>query len=122
MADIISTGNPSRVLTARGILGDDVVNGASEHVGDIKDLMIDIPTGRIEYAVLDFGGFFGIGSKYFAVPWKALTVDEGNKRLVFNVSKEQLEKSPGFDKDHWPMSNDEPYYASVDQFYGGVGY
>jgi sporulation protein YlmC with PRC-barrel domain len=117
MAEVIGTNDQTRVLTAHGIIGDDVVNAAGEHMGDIKDLMIDVTKGSIVYAVLDFGGFLGIGSKYFAVPWQSFTVDEDNKRLVLNVSKERLEKSPGFDKDHWPMSNDAAFYASVNQYY-----
>ena len=119
MAEIIGSGNQTRVLTAHSIIGDDVVNTAGEHVGDIKDLMIDVTKGSIAYAVLDFGGFLGIGSKYFAVPWGSFTVDEDNKRLVLNVSKERLEGSPGFDKDNWPMSSDAAFYASVNQYYGG---
>jgi sporulation protein YlmC with PRC-barrel domain len=122
MAGVVSTENPTWVLTARSILGDDVVNTVGEHVGDLKDLMIDVNKGCIAYAVLDFGGFLGIGGKYFAVPWQSFTIDEDKKRLVLNVSKERLQQSPGFDKDHWPMSNDAAYYASVNQYYGpGTG-
>ena len=116
---VTGTGDQTRVLTARSIMGDDVVNTAGEHVGDIKDLMIDVKMGSIAYAVLDFGGFLGIGGKYFAVPWQSFTVDEDNKRLVLTISKERLEKSPGFDKDHWPMSSDAQFYTSINEYYGG---
>lgn len=58
--------------------------------------------------------------KYFAVPWQAFTVDEDKKRLVLDVSKERLQTSPGFDKDRWPLSNDDTYYTSVDRFYSGA--
>ena len=44
-----------------------------------QNLMIDVTKGCIAYAVLDFGGFLGIGSKYFAVPWRSFTVEEDNK-------------------------------------------
>ncbi len=118
MAGVIGTENPTWVLTARSIMGDDVVNTSGEHIGDIKDLMIDINRGCIAYAVLDVGGFLGIGNKYFAVPWVSFTVNEDNKTLVLNVSKDRMEDAPGFDKDHWPMSNDADYYSSVNQYYG----
>lgn len=121
MANIVSTENPTRVLTASSIMKDDVVNAQGENLGDIKDLMINLQEGCIAYAVLDFGGFLGIGGKYFAVPWKSFTVDEDRKQLVLNVSKDQLRESPGFDKDSWPMSNDQTYYSSVDRYYGGLG-
>jgi len=117
MAGVIGSENQTGVLSATSIMGDDVVNGTGEHIGDIKDLMIDVNKGCIEYAVLDFGGFLGIGSKYFAVPWQSFTVDEDNELLVLDVSKERLEQAPGFDKDNWPKSSDASYYTAVSQYY-----
>jgi sporulation protein YlmC with PRC-barrel domain len=118
MAGVVGAENTTWVLTARSIMGDDVVNTTGEKVGDIKDLMVDVNKGCIAYAVLEYGGFLGLGEKLFAVPWQAFTVDEDNKRLVLNVAKERLQNAPGFDKDHWPMSNDANWYDNVDQYYG----
>jgi sporulation protein YlmC with PRC-barrel domain len=121
MAGIIGSENATQVLTARSIMRDKVVNPQGENLGDIKDLMMDVNKGCIAYAVLDFGGFLGIGSKYFAVPWESFTIDEQNEQLVLNVDKQRLKDAPGFDKDHWPLSNDT-YYNSVNQYYGtGMG-
>ncbi len=122
MAGVVGSENPTRVLTAHSIMGDKVVNTAGQDLGDIKDLMIDLNKGCIAYAVLDYGGMFGIGGKYFAVPWHAFNVDEDNKELMLNVDKDALKNAPGFDKDHWPMSNDSQYYGSVDQYYAQYGY
>ena len=61
--------------------------------------MIDVITGRVAYAVLSFGGILGFGAKLFAMPWSALTVDEPKQRFIANVTREALEKMPGFDKD-----------------------
>ena len=66
---------PRRVLSASTIEGDSVRNSAGEDLGRIEHIMIDIPTGRVAYAVLSFGGFLGIGNKLFAVPWEALTAE-----------------------------------------------
>lgn len=121
MAGITGTENPTRVLTAHDIMGDKVVNTQGENLGDIKDLMVDLNKGCIAYAVLDYGGFLGIGDKYFAVPWHAFTVDEDNKQLILNVAKDALKNAPGFDKNNWPMSNDAQYYSSVDQYYNQYG-
>src|ERR1044071_8149665 len=95
-----------RTLGATTLIHDRVVNLNGEHVGAIEELMIDVTTGRVAYAVLSFGGFLGIGSKLFALPWSALTVDESHKRFVINVMKEELKRMPGFDKNHWPDLND----------------
>lgn len=106
------------VLSATTLIGDKVTNTAGENLGDIKDLMIDLDSGCVRYAVIDFGGFLGVGDKYFAVPWRALTVDQKNECIVFDIEKERLENAPGFDKDNWPdMANDE-WAKEVHAFYG----
>ena len=71
-------------------------------LGEIKDLVIDPEEGGVEYAVLEFGGFVGIGDKYFAVPWEALQLHQTNKKLLLDVHKKELKDAPGFDKNNWP--------------------
>jgi sporulation protein YlmC with PRC-barrel domain len=71
-------------------------------MGDIKDIMIDVATGKIHYYVVEFGGFLGIGKKYFAIPFAMLRVDPVKKIYVFNQSKETLTNAPGFNHLHWP--------------------
>ena len=68
-----------RVLSASTLAGDDVRNLAGEDLGRVDEIMIDIPSGRVAYAVLSFGGVPGMGNKLFAVPWNALRVDEDEK-------------------------------------------
>jgi sporulation protein YlmC with PRC-barrel domain len=96
---------PLRYLTASSIIGDKVHNEQDEHMGEIKDIMIDITTGRIEYVVIEFGGFLGIGIKYFAIPFNLLRIDTVRKLFIFDQKKEMLEKAPGFNIDHWPDTN-----------------
>lgn len=74
-------------------------------------------TGEVAYAVLSFGGVFGIGEKLFAVPWSALTLDTQSKNFILNVSKEQLKNAPGFDKNDWPDMLDEAWARGVHSFY-----
>jgi len=92
-------------LTASSLTGDKVVNTAGEHLGEIKEVMLDLETGTIDYFVIEFGGFLGLGVKYFAIPLRVLKLDAPNKRFIFNQSREVLEKAPGFDMDHWPDTN-----------------
>jgi sporulation protein YlmC with PRC-barrel domain len=94
-----------RYLTASSLAGDKVVNPAEEHLGEIKDVMLDLETGTIDYFVIEFGGFLGLGVKYFAIPLRLIKLDAPNKRFIFNQSREVLEKAPGFDMDHWPDTN-----------------
>jgi sporulation protein YlmC with PRC-barrel domain len=111
-----------RVLSASSLAGDSVKNAAGEDLGNVNEIMIDIPSGRVAYAVLSFGGVFGIGSKLFAVPWEVLTVDEDRKCFVLNVDKATLERAPGFDKDHWPDMAERIWGAQIYSYYGRTPY
>ncbi len=55
-------------MSVSTLKGHDVVNPAKEGLGKIEDLMIDLENDRISYAVLSFGGFLGMGNKWFAIP------------------------------------------------------
>jgi sporulation protein YlmC with PRC-barrel domain len=111
-----------RTLGASTLKNDKVVNLEGQDIGRIEELMIDVTTGRVAYAVLSFGGFMGIGNKLFALPWSALTVDEQKKRFVVNITKDALEKMPGFDKDHWPDLSDLEYATGVYRKWGATPY
>ena len=97
---------------------DDVVNLKGEKLGSIKELMLDIDSGKVCYAVLSFGGFLSVGEKLFAVPWSALTVDTENERIVMDADEERLKTAPGFDTDKWPNMADESWGKSVHAYYG----
>lgn len=112
--------NPARRLTASSIVGDKVKNFIGEDMGTISDLMINVQTGSIEYAVIEFGDFLGIGGKLFAIPFQELVVDPKRDIFILNRDKEYLRQSPGFDKDHWPDTNDHlnsNYFNDVDTYY-----
>src|SRR5580658_3807166 len=79
---------PLKYLAASSLIGDKVRNEKDEHLGVIKDIMIDITTGKIEYFVIEFGGFLGIGIKYFAIPFALLRVDPVKQIFIFNQKKE----------------------------------
>ena len=106
------------LMGADTLLGNDVYNKDGQDLGDIKEFMIDMASGKIAYAVLSFGGVLGLGDKLFAVPWAALKLDTANKRFTLDVPKETLKDAPGFDQDHWPSMSDKTWAAGVHKFYG----
>lgn len=105
------------VLSADTMIGDDVVNAAGEDLGNLEEIMLDVESGRISYAVLSFGGFLGLGDKLFAIPWSALTLDTEQERFVLNVSRERLENAPGFDQDDWPDFTNREWGATIYAYY-----
>jgi sporulation protein YlmC with PRC-barrel domain len=125
MAEVLKTDPDKRyrkVLSAGTLKGDSVKNRANESLGDVQDIMIDLPSGRVAYAVVSFGGFLGMGNKLFAVPWSAFTVDEDQKCLILNADKSKLENAPGFDKDNWPDMADRTWGEKVYSYYGETPY
>ena len=106
------------LMGADTLIGNDVVNKQADDLGDIKEIMLDMRTGRVSYAVLSFGGFMGLGEKLFAVPWDALKLDTANKCFVLDASKDRLENAPGFDKDAWPNMADIGWQKSINDYYG----
>ena len=116
--DTRGTGPGPALMGAETLIGDSVVNTAEEDLGEIKEIMLDMQTGQVAYAVLGFGGFLGLGEKLFAVPWQALHLDTVNKRMVLNVEKERLKTAPGFDKDAWPDMSDVSWAGGIHSFYG----
>lgn len=115
------TGNspgPGPELMAAGTLeGNDVVNLEGEKLGTIQDIMLDVPKGKIAYAVLSRGGILGVGDKLFAIPWGALTLDTRRKCFMLNVDSRRLEEAEGFDKDKWPSMADFTWASKIHDYY-----
>ena len=111
-----------RIMAADTLKDEKVCNSAGDDLGSIEHIMLDVPSGRIAYAVLSFGGFLGMGDKLFAVPWQTLKLDTVNKCFVLNVSKANLESAPGFDKDRWPVMADEKWGRSIHDYYKSKPY
>jgi sporulation protein YlmC with PRC-barrel domain len=106
------------LMGADTLIGNDVCNKEAQNLGDIREIMLDMRSGRVSYAVMSFGGFLGMGQKLFAVPWEALTLDTENKRFVLDVNKDQLQNAPGFDKNNWPDMADPAWEEGVHAYYG----
>ena len=110
------------IMSADTLQGDKVVNSQGEDLGDIETIMLDVPKGRIAYAVLSFGGLMGLGSKFFAIPWEALTLDADRECFVLDIDKERLKDAPGFDEDHWPEMGDLQWATHVHSYYNSRPY
>lgn len=110
-------GQPT-LLSAGTIEGDDVCSLGGDKLGTIQDLMLDIKSGEIRYAVLSTGGFLGMGDRLFAIPWSSMRIDGANKRFMVDLDQERLKDAPGFDKDNWPDWSDVAWSTTVDSYFG----
>ncbi|MBJ7543298.1 PRC-barrel domain-containing protein [Rhodomicrobium udaipurense] len=99
----MQTDRTDAITPGRKLISSDDVEGAyvygagDERIGTIEEIMIDCVGGRVAYAVVDFGGFLGIGRSERPIPWSALRYDEDLDAFRTSITKEQLENSPPLD-------------------------
>jgi PRC-barrel domain len=81
-----------------GVLGRDVRSAADENMGRIVDVLVD-RTGQVRAAIIDFGGFLGVGSRKIAVDWNALHFPPPGKpgsRIALELTREQVNAAPEY--------------------------
>ncbi|MGJ5082948.1 PRC-barrel domain-containing protein [Bradyrhizobium sp. HKCCYLS3013] len=86
---------------AHGVLGRDVRSSTGEDMGHIVDVIVD-PTGTVRAAVIDFGGFLGVGSRKIVVDWTALDfkhIAEKSDQVTLDLTKEQVKAAPEYKED-----------------------
>ena len=99
------------------LVGSIVQNPEGENLGFIEDLVIDIEEGCIAFAVLSFGGFLGLGTDLFAIPWQALIPRPIEGVFILDVSLETLQEAEGFPPDDWPAIGDREWAAGIYEYY-----
>ena len=104
-------------MRASKLMGKEVKNAKGENLGEIKDLMVDMKSGQVPYAVLSFGGIAGLGDKLFAYPVSSFKPSANSDELVLNVDQERLKNAPGFDKDKWPDWTNNNYRSEIDRYH-----
>ncbi|HEX2012372.1 MAG TPA: PRC-barrel domain-containing protein [Roseateles sp.] len=112
----MSSSNP--VISSDKVEGTAVYNAQGEKLGSIDNLVIDKRSGLVRYAALEFGGFLGIGTDRYPIPWSLLKYDTGLDGYVVPLQQSQLEKAPKYaDDDREPDYTDE-YGRKVYDYYG----
>jgi len=83
---------------AHGVLGRDVRSAANEDMGHVVDVIVD-RSGTVRAAVIDFGGFLGVGSRKIAVDWNALRfgrVADKSDAVTLELTKDQVKAAPEY--------------------------
>ncbi len=113
----VGEGPGPEVMAASSLDDTKVYASDGEHVGEIKEVMIDVQAGRVAYAVLTTGGFLGIGDTLHAIPWSALVMDTDAKCFRLGLTADRIKDAPGFNKDSWPSMADPQWAADVYRYY-----
>lgn len=106
----------TRLITSDRVEGTTVYSRDGDRLGTIDHLVIDKLSGQVSSAVLEFGGFLGIGEDRYPLPWNMLDYDPDKGGYVVPIGKEQLEAAPRYSRDNRPVW-DEAYQTRVAEFY-----
>ena len=96
-----------------GLIGSDKVEGTNvygatgEKIGYIERVMIDKRSGQVAYAVLSFGGFLGIGTDSYPIPWPSLSYDTSLGGYRTNITEQQFKGAPKYQGDTWDWEDYE---------------
>jgi sporulation protein YlmC with PRC-barrel domain len=107
-----------RVMSTSSLSKNKVTNMNGEDLGKIEDIMIDLETGRIAFAVLSTGGFIGREARLYAIPWESLTLSLHDKKYILNITRETLENAPNFNRTNWPDLSNLAWLSDVYHYYG----
>jgi sporulation protein YlmC with PRC-barrel domain len=111
----------AKCLRASKLIGLKAWNPQNQELGQIDDLVVDMPSGKIKFAILSSGGVLGIGEKLHAVPieftslrWDA---EHNSNYLVLDLTQDQLRNAPSFTSNSWPDFSSEQVASSIRGFY-----
>jgi hypothetical protein len=105
------------LISSEKVDGTAVYNRNGDRLGTVDHLMIDKFTGQVEYAVMSFGGFLGMGESYNPVPWRSLTYDVNLGGYVIGTDRSRLESAPRYTTSDQPNWSDRAYTERVDDYW-----
>lgn len=82
----------ANLIAGDKVQGVGVYRSTGERIGTIKHIMLNKRTGQVAYAVMNFGGFLGMGEEGYPIAWSALTFQEQPDGYVVNLTDDQLGK------------------------------
>ncbi len=106
------------LIAADRVNGTDVYNASGDKLGKIEDVAIEKVSGEVAYAILSFGGFLGVGSRFHPVPWKLLSYDVEKGGYIIPCSQAQLESAPSIDEQELSGWNDAAAREDIYTYYG----
>jgi hypothetical protein len=103
-----------RLVSSDRVIGKDVYGVGDEAIGRIDHLFIEKVSGKIAYAIMNFGGFLGLAHNYYPIPWAALKYDTELGGYRTSITESQLRDAPEF---HDEMMEDRDWEIRTHQHY-----
>jgi sporulation protein YlmC with PRC-barrel domain len=111
----------ARFVRLSKLLDADVETANGDDVGDVEDVVVNLQTGQVRYAVIDFDPGFFKAEKLVALPMGAFQAAKDDDDLIVKVDKAKLANAPAFDRNRWP-ENDRAFNSGFDRWSRDAGY
>jgi sporulation protein YlmC with PRC-barrel domain len=118
MRNSANTSTGSSLIDSNRVEGTEVFDPNGKHIGNVKRLIIEKVSGRVVYAVANFGGFLGVGGDEYTIPWNALDYDTGLGGFRTDITEEQLKNSPDFGRNNFDDWDDRANETTLYDYYG----
>jgi sporulation protein YlmC with PRC-barrel domain len=103
------------LISSSRVQGTDVYSTAGDKIGSVDHVMIDKKSGQIQWVVISFGGFLGLGESHYPLPWHTLKYDQRLEGYVTGVTADQLRDAPEFSDRAW---QDAEWGKRMETYYG----
>jgi PRC-barrel domain len=110
----VETRETSSLIGSDKVEGTAVYGADEQKIGSIERVMIEKLSGKVAFAVLSFGGFFGVGDEYYPVPWSILTYDTRLGGYRTNLTQDQLDRAPKYGQStgwNWNRENEQRVFS-----------
>ena len=113
----LETDETNRLISSEKVHGTECYNRSGDHLGTVDHMMIDKYSGQVEYVVMSFGGFLGIGESYHPLPWSSLVYDTRMGGYIIDADRGRLERAPRYTGSSMPDWNDRSYRSRVNDYW-----
>lgn len=115
--DRLPTEETAQTIASDKVEGTPVYDAQGDKIGKIHNFMVDKRSGEVVYAVMSFGGVFGMGESYRPLPWSVLRYDEKLDGYVVGIDMDRIRQGPSYEAGGEPAF-DQRYHGTVYGYYG----
>ena len=108
------------MISSRRVEGTSVFDRDGKKLGTIHSMMIGKRSGKVGYALMEFGGVLGVGAHVHPIPWESLTYDVDRDGYSVEMSREQLQHAPRMSLDDTDRPIDRQRAEEVRSYYGAL--
>lgn len=107
-----------QAISMHRFMGRDIVGSSGSKIGEIDDVILNSSTGCAMFAIVDEGGFLGMGERHHVVPWNALSWSSETNKLMVSFTRDKLANAPLLDRGNPPDWSSETWQRSVYDYFG----